>query len=553
MAKEGSRNAILSIAALVLTAGVVFLLLVPAVHESQTGDEAVYLVSGLSYWKTGDFRLNNEHPPLLKELLSVPLLASGATFEPSAPDWQGAGQWDVAPKVLFQNIVPGQDLLVLGRTVNVFLTVLLIVVGSAWSWKLWGWQGSILTSILLAFEPNVLSHGHLATTDIGYSLGLLASMFTFSLFLERPSRSRLLVSTVVFGLALLTRFNALILVFLLPLQFLLARGCSAGQPRVARRKIFGVVLLFSVVALFLVWLSYGFEVRPFDGPQDDAARQTILAPGRFLSFLTHTPIPAASYFSGFIKQYYHNLGGQWAYLFGRSADHGWWYYFPVAMLIKMTIASLLLGFVGLVAAARAWRKSRVPWTPTFVLLAFLVVTGSAMFSRLDLGVRYVLPSIALLTIASGGVSRMLPGRPRVRWVVISILLLFHVVSVVRFFPHFLPYANEAFGGPKELRRYLIDSNLDWGQDIPLVREYFLKNGMPEYTYRYFTTAPARPYGVVEKPIPTDAEVQAMPFEGMLAIGISELYYPLREYDWLKALTPTATLGYSTYVYDLRPR
>ncbi len=539
---------VISLAVTVL-AVVAVLMLVPAKRESQTSDEAVYLTSGLSYWKTGDFRLNNEHPPLLKELLSLPLDWRGARFAPAAPDWRGASQWDIAPQVLFENIVSGQELLFLGRAVNVVLTLGLIILAAAWSRKLWGWRGAALTFGLMAFEPNVLANGHLATTDIGYTLAVLGSLFVFTQWLERPSGSRLLLAVGVFGLALLTRFNAVVLVVLFPLVSVAARPKSSGLNSVRWRSVLIAVGVMALVSLILIWAAYGFEVRPLTAVQDQAAIEALGGHPTMVRFLERTPLPAMSYLSGFFKQYLHNAGGQWAYLFGRASDHGWWYYFPAAMLVKMTLASLLLALLGTLAALRAKGVRSQPWLRALGL-ALIVLTATAMLSHLNIGVRYVLPSITLLMLLAGGAASILSQR---RWgmALLLVLVLGHTLSVVRYWPHLLPYANEAFGGPRQLRQYLIDANLDWGQDLPLIREYLAKRGITDYRFQSFSTAPAQAYGLVEQPIPTDQEVASAPFRGVVVIGISYLYYPTMHFRWLKAIKPTAVLGYSTYVYDLR--
>lgn len=536
-------------AAVTVLAVTAVLMLVPAKRESQTSDEAVYLTSGLSYWKTGDFRLNNEHPPLLKELLSLPLLWRGARFAPAAPDWNGASQWDVAPKVLFENVVPGQELLFLGRTVNVLLTLGLIVFAAAWSRKLWGWRGAALTFGLMAFEPNVLANGHLATTDIGYTLAVLGSVFTFVRFLEHPAKWKLLLAAGVFGLALLTRFNAVVLVVLLLLVFVAVRSKRPWSASVRWRSVLIAVGVFGMVSFMLIWAAYGFEVRPLTGVQDQAAIEVLRGNPSVVNVLARTPLPAMSFLSGFLKQYLHNAGGQWAYLFGRVADHGWWYYFPAAMLVKMTFASMLLAALGTVAALRARGVRSSPWWRALGL-ALIVLTATAMLSHLNIGVRYVLPSITLLTVLAGGAATLLSQRQWGRALVV-VLVLGHIFSAVRYWPHLLPYANEAFGGPRQLHQYLIDANLDWGQDLPLVREYLAKRGITDYRFQSFTTAPAQPYGLVEKPVPTDQEVASAPFRGVIVIGVSILYYPTTQYEWLKRLQPTAVLGDSIYVYDLR--
>jgi hypothetical protein len=299
-----------------------------------------------------------------------------------------------------------------------------------------------------------------------------------------------------------------------------------------------------------VWVAYGFEVRALTGVQDQAARNVLSSFGSVGQWIATVPWPAASYLSGLLWQVGHNAVGQPAYLFGQTSQTGWWYYFPLAMLIKMTLATLLL------LAAATWFSRRASaddrgrvFSGWYVMTSFTAIMLVALPSKLNLGVRYVLPAITLLTVLASAAARTPMTLPR--RVLVAALVLWHVAAVLRFAPVFLPYANEAFGGPAQLHRFLIDSNLDWGQDLVRVRRYLEANHITEYRFRSFTTAPARAYGLLENDVPTDDEVVSQPFQGVVIVGQSFLYYPGQRLEWLKRLPPTAVIGQATNVYDLR--
>jgi len=546
------RSWLIALAGFLLAVATTAMLAVPAVRESQTQDEAVYVVSGLSYWRTGDFRLNPEHPPLVKLLLALPLVFRGAEFSPDPVAWAEASQWDLAPRVLYRNVIPGPELLVSARLVNVVLALMLAALCVYWAWRTFGGTGAIVTAGLAAFEPNLLAMGHLATTDTGYALAMLGSIVAFLRWLERPGWLRLVTAAVAFTLAILTRFNALLLVGLLPAVYLTVVLVRRGNWKLPMAKLAGAAGIFALTAFLGVWLAYGFELRPLNQPQDQPAREALAGIPGVAGWIESTPFPSASYMSGLLFQLIHARDGQWAYLAGQISHSGWWYYFPVALLVKLTIATLILAGVGIFRSVRA--APRGPTAPVFSSWVLLTVAGgifvSALPSRLDLGVRYVLPLIAVMTVLAGGAASI--ARKRFGAFLVAGFLIWHIFSVGRNFPHWIPYANESIGGPAKLDRVLIDSNLDWGQDIPLVAEYMRTHEIDEYDFQSFSTAPAEPYGAYERAIPTDDQPEAVrKYRGVVAIGKSALWYPTMKYEWLRRLIPDAVLGHSVNVYDLR--
>ena len=533
----------------------VTLLIAPAKNESQTSDEAAYVVSGLSYWRTHDFRLNIEHPPLLKEIFALPLLARHAKFFANDSDWNGASEWDVAPKVLYGNVVSGMTLLRDARFVNIGLTALLVLLLVGWSYRMWGVRGAGITLVLGAFEPNILANGHLATTDIGYTLGMLVSIVAFGWYLERPTMRRLIFTALAFSFALLTRFNAALLVLILPVEYEVVMWANSDRAALSCRQAWKTVGEFALVAFVTIWASYGFEVRTLNQFQDQQALHTLGHLGVVGRFLTTTPLPAASYVSGALWQASHNAGGQPAYLFGHTSDNGWWYYFPAAMAVKMTLAALALALIAVVARIkkRAYVvRPSTAFSGLFLLVPMVLLLAIGMVTKLDIGVRYVLPVVAMLTVAAGGAARLVPSRLNWYGGVIGLLLVWNVVSVVRVYPHFLPYANEAFGGPSNLYKSLIDSNLDWGQDTPLLTKYLADHDITDYRVHLFSNAPGWVYRIDGGDVPTDQDRANEPYFGVVAIGVSQLYYPAYHYEWLKSVTPTAVLGHSINVYDFRP-
>ncbi len=314
------------------------------------------------------------------------------------------------------------------------------------------------------------------------------------------------------------------------------------------------VCVFALVSFAVTWTSYGFEVRSLDQAQDVQARNKLEMVGAIGMFIGQAPLPAASYLSGVLWQAGHAVGGQLAYLFGRLQQGGWWYYYPVALAMKMTLGSLALVAVSIASASRRSRSERNGtrvFSGWFVAVPAVVCLATVMASRLDIGVRYALPTVAMLLVGAGGAVRWITRRRPWFSAVVVAAVLFHAVSSLRSFPHYLPYANEAFGGPAALSKHLNDSNLDWGQDLPLLAAYLDRNGISEYRLSVFSNAPLWAYGLAGKPAPTDEEMSERPYRGVFAVSESQRTYHPDLYRWLSGRTPTVTLGHTIAVYDLR--
>jgi hypothetical protein len=267
----------------------------------------------------------------------------------------------------------------------------------------------------------------------------------------------------------------------------------------------------------------------------------------------------SNWWKGFFYVLFHQHGGHESFLLGQYSADGWWYYFPVAFLVKTPLGSLVL-----IAAALIFYRAGTPLRGRNAL--FLLVPVAFIFLaltrvRINIGVRHILTVYPILFVLA---SRLATIQFRRAWVGLALLglpLAATAYSSLRVAPHDLAYFNELAGGPVGGRRYLSDSNLDWGQDLQGLKTYLEREGLGRIYLSYFGSAPPHCYGIEYQYLPSYSAYY-LPSESLvpksaqeiLAISVLNLqgsYFQDKDlYRWLETRTPRAMIGYSIYVYDL---
>ncbi|WP_207935843.1 phospholipid carrier-dependent glycosyltransferase [Actinomadura sp. KC216] len=449
MARRHRRWAVALVVAALL-AGMAFAMVSTAVRQTPTIDEPVYVAAGVSYLKEHDLRPNAEHPPLGKLLIGAGALLTGPRTGPaSGGDQQAAGR-----RLLYESGNDAQGLLLAARLPVIVLTLLFGLVVFAFARDLTGSGGGLVALALYAFSPDVIAHGSLATLDVPMAGFLLTSAWLLWRARERP-RLCLPLAGAALGAAVATKMSALpavpVLLGLAALSVWSARGRSG------RRIVDGVAWAAGagLVAVAVVWASYlavdpRLRWAPPPGIPDVGGLRGLAA--------AWMPFPAPFRDGMRIQFGFEDL--RWTgFLFGEVYVGSRWYYLPAALLVKTPLGMLALWVIGTVALC-AVRRLR-PAAP-YVLLPAAVVLGAAMAGSRDLGVRYAIAVPMFLAVAAGAAAAL-----RGRWTlaVTGALVLFVAVSSLRAYPFYLPYSNEAFGGPSKTHLRLHDSNADWGQDL----------------------------------------------------------------------------------------
>ncbi|MFD0974069.1 ArnT family glycosyltransferase [Plantactinospora endophytica] len=514
-------------------------------EQSPTADEPVYVGAAVDYLQHRDLRLNPEHPPLAK-LVS----ATGLAFaDVQLPHDTRSGQWQVGDRALYG---PGNDadrVLWLARLPMVVLTLLFGLVVFAFARDLFGTGGGLVALALYSFSPDVIAHGSLATNDVPLAGFLLTTMWLLWRARRHPLRY-LPLAGLAYGCALATKMTALPL---LPVVLLLAAlaAWSSRNPGVAgrsgrwawldRRTLLrgvGYALGVGLIATVTVWLSYLVV--------DPALRYTPVAdfePGLKKLLVSLLPLPEP-YRDGMLIQFGFESQTYGGYLFGERFLGNRWYYLPAALLVKTPLGMIAL-WLGAVATLLAVRRLRP--VALYLLLPLGLLLTVALTGSRSLGSRY---AIWLPVFLAVGAAALLVYRRR--WVlpVVLALVAFVGVSSLRAFPYYLPYGNEAFGGPANTYRHLNDSNVDWGQDLARLGDYLAEHGLSDERVFLIWKGRGHPdyYGINAA---DPAKVPRDQVRGLFAVSAMRIDGARQSYpDLIQGREPIAVIGHTFWLYRI---
>jgi hypothetical protein len=494
------------------------LLLVLAVHgglalhtmsgNAATFDEGAHLPAGYTHLALGDHRLNPEQPPLVKLLAAAPLLVVDPVVKVDHVAWTSGRQWEFGRRFLYA-WNDGDRLLFLGRLPVVALTLALIAAVYVRTRRLAGPTAAAIALGLAALSPDLLAHGSLVTTDLALALFVFLAVAAFDHLLERATWGRLVATGLAVGAALATKFSGLVLG---PILLVLGVAAIVGKRPLelalvqpsrtlsgALRKT-GVVLLLLVAivatALIVIWASYGFrgalspdpEVRAelrttLEEPQERAWQRAVVA-------TADVGLVPEDYVRGLLFVMKHSEARP-TFLWGQLSDHGFPHYFLATFLLKTPIPLLLLVLLALLRIPRL-----PPRTAAFVWAPIALYVGFTLGRGLQIGHRHLLPVLPFLLVAAGEAAGTL-----VRWrrpvgvALVGLLGTWYAVGTLRNHPHHLAYFNEAAGGPANGWAVLVDSNLDWGQDLKRLKAWMTARGVKKIKLSYFGSADPAYYGI----------------------------------------------------------
>lgn len=496
---------------------------------STTVDETHYAGVGRYLLERGDWNLKGAilHPPLSYYLNSLFL------FSLPVPDgvWEEPYQ-DERGRALFR-CGSGDTVLFLSRLPTILVTLLLLGLVYHEARRLFGAAAGVLALLLTALEPNMLAHGSLATQDMLLTATLFWTVISYRRFREKGGRGWPWIAGIAFGLALLSKFTAVLLLGILPLAVLADRG---------GRRVFLKIVPACLLALAI--LHAGYAPLHIHDKGDEWPPGYLVLPG---------PYGAGVQYQAQANEGHH------AYFMDEISDKGWRAYYPVAFLVKTSVPFLLFAAAGVIFLYRKRDRSNASWLllPPLVLVLFFIFV-----SRINIGVRYLLPVYPFLAVLGGSAVAFMKGR----WTRAATLLLavWCVAGAWIAHPHYISYFNELVWGPEGGARILSDSNLDWGQDLPGLKKFLDDNGYPGVYLAYFGNGSPERYGIRYRWLPGWLyKVDSRIYEESLAfhpspelVAISRMnmqgvWLPDRKiYAWLNDYPRIADIGHSILIFDI---
>ena len=536
-------------------------------RESLTFDEDDHIFAGYMMGHTGDYGLNPEHPPLVKLLAALPLFGRALWVPPLHRRDFKAEAYLNGRDFLARNDGASQHLVFRMRLVvgSLALALTLLVFIAAREW--FGTPAAMIALVLAVFDPNIIAHSALVTTDMGVTLFFLASIYGFYRYVKQPTLLRLLLTGIAAGLLLATKHSGILLA---PMLLLLIGWEILTAPKGTRGRmtlrLSGAFVAIVVVGVLVLWAFYGFRyaARPAGLTLSTSLADYVAPLSHFdaaaVMAIAHLRLLPESYLMGIVDvkrmaQFYPT------FIFGKVYAHGQWWYFPAVILIKTTLGMLAL--IALAAFAILTGRLRKGRELAYLLIPACFYLLVAILAGMNIGARHLLPADAFTIILSAGAIAALASYSR-RWAWVgAALLLAHIASSLAAFPNYIPYANEAWGGPANVHNLLSDANVDWAQQLFQVKEWQDRHPGEECWFAYFARPEIDPavYGIRCHALPNidtlwlgGSDIVPPEIHGSVLISAGDLSgceWPssrMNPYTAFQSLQPDEMIDYGVLVY-----
>jgi len=533
---------------------------------SNTWDEPEHLAAGIELLDKGRYEYDTEHPPIVRAFMALgPYLAGARSFGTPPPD----------------GVQEGLDILYTGGHYDLYLTLarlgtlpfLVMLLFSAWLWARRLARSEVealLAVLLLASVPPVLGHAALATHDVAAAGTVVLALYALQCWLDSARWQDAVFFGITAGVAVGSKFSAipflgLGFVVLAVAQWVVRRRAAVGGAgaavSVARTRLIGFTII-AVMAMVPLAIAYGVRspgVNPVAHKFEWAV--VFLQHERGIShvagvLLQHLWLPnwVKGFFEGIIALKAHNDTGHLSFLLGQQRTGGWWYFYLVALAVKTPIPLLVCGPIGMVMLAREGWQAKDAWRLAPLVLFLTILAFASSFSRINIGIRHVLvlyPFMALgaahlLALAWSALRKAAVGPLAVVGQGgLVVLVAWQVLTLWTAAPDYLPYFNEAVAHPE---RVLVDSDLDWGQDLRRLEWRAAEIKIPKLNLAYRGTA-----NLARESLPPYVIMPPWkPTTGWVAISALAKVHDPKGYAWLDAYTPLETVGKTIELYYVPP-
>jgi hypothetical protein len=543
----------IALALIVVMGGV---MVASALDESQTWDEAIHSAIGYAYWETGEFYQNVEHPALGKMLLTLPLrLYVHPALNTKSEAYQKQQLENIGIEFLYSNRVSPETILFSCRMVAIAITLALAAYLAWWSRRRFGPVPALVALALFTFDPNFIANGRFVTNDVLAAATIFITCTLWIEYLVSRRRLWLVLTGLSLGVAFASKYSSLYLAGVLPILFWVR---PRKQFRFAAREFVVACVTLALLATAVLAVVYSPELihpNPYTHLRDHLTGRGF-AGSVLLSIANRLPfVRPLSWVIGIDRVSEFNSLGRQAYLLGKVSDRGWWYYFPVAFAIKTPIA-VLAGFVlSSVLAVIFRRRLRRFGFVLFALLVpaavFFVISCSA---SINIGMRHILPIYPALYVFMGcALAEAASATKWAQWALAAVLVLTAAESAA-IFPNYLAFFNLAVGGPDAGPKYLLDSNLDWGQSFKKLGRYVKENHIDRTClWSFGNGSPARYISGHVENMDADHMDRLNCVAAVSATPLFGLYTGPEYFASLRARKPMAIVGHSIYLYDLRKK
>jgi hypothetical protein len=539
--------------------------------QSVTVDEFHHFPSGIYNIRTFDWRMNNESPPLIKCFPALSTIITSPKIDLNSFE-NSPNTWKMGYSFMYLNKEEYRSIYEYGRCIIILFGCLLGWLIYIWAKELYGYQGALFALALYIFNPNILAHSTLITIDIGATCIIFLSIYCFWKYLKNRNRNYIILAGVALGFAQLAKFTALLLypIFLVIIILAAFQNSSVSKKEdIALKKSRSIYYLWEyslIVVISIVIINSGYFFVDSFKPISEYHFTSDLLKNISTFLYNNIPLPLPyDYIKGFDTQLTISGGGipfYVSYLMGEHSLSGWWYYYPISLIVKNPEPFLIIFLLALVAwiVNKKERPDNVTilciWLPVIAYFIYF-----SFFAHIPIGIRYILPVFPLLFLACGYLFNEYMFAQKSIKVMLSILIAMYIFIAVAVFPQYLSYFNLTSGGSQNGYRWLIDSNLDWGQSLPALKKFMDKNNIEKIKLGYFGRVDPTIYGITYSLAENELS------EGLHAISINYLvgkpYYLLREetrelllvdmnyYQKYRKLKPSAIIDNSIYIFDIK--
>lgn len=563
-------------------------------NDSAIVDEIPHIGAGYSYITKGDNRLNPEHPPLAKDLAGIGLQfvhVNGDAFNSRFWNDDLNGQWEFGKKLIYGS---GNDAVKLIRAAKLPLFLFFIFCAFLiWKFtrKIYGENAAMLATFLFAFSPTVIAHSRFVTTDMAALFGVMIGSYFFFKYLQSPTRKNFILAGIFFGVAQLCKFSVFLLApYFVVLALLYAFLFGKKHPfREAGTKLLFTILIMMIGYIFVVWPVYYVQNRNYPVERQKAETKILLSTHgnkplvAFVNYFSDKPVvrAMANYGLGFLMVTQRATGGNTTYFMGDVRNWAWPQYFPIVYFLKEPLPFwIMLAGVALFFSVRLKKPSfnykritehfRNHFIEYAMLLWLAIYWATSIKSNLNIGVRHLMPvygfTFILLSGQIGKIYTLLKNKAKAVnafVLILAALMCWYVYENISVYPYYLTYFNQVAGGPAGGSRYVVDSNLDWGQDLKRLSDWANASGADNIYFDYFGWADPKYYlgdkihSLSSGNYMSKSEfLKVNPNGGYMAISASfyrgSIQDPATSYAWLENYKPETIIGNSIYVWKFMP-